>query len=248
MTTTGTVVEQRTIKTETAEVRAGSGGAKTIVGYAARFNHYSDNLGGFVEVLRPGAFSRAVNDDRIKGKYEHELTLARSGAGTLRVTEDNEGLYYEIDINTRDSEAMNALARIERGDVAFSSFAFTLTPDGDTWGETEQGFPLREIVPAGVARLYDVSPVSDPAYAATDVAARALARFADAHHLERSVATTAAQSGDLIDLIRGGRNIGGAQIAVPGPKAAAAPVVSVRLEMERMAARRRQRARLSGPR
>lgn len=243
--------ERRVLDT-TFDVRNAPNGQKVIEGYAAKFDRYSENLGGFVEVLHPGAFKRAINDERIKGKYEHELTLARTGAGTLRISEDATGLPYEIDINTRDSEAMNVLARVERGDVAHSSFAFTVAKNGDLWAETDQGFPLREI--NSVGRLYDVSVVSDPAYEDTNAQTRALRSFARSLDLDVAAVTHAADEDELIDLIRRSHIIPEADGEVVAPvseptnqpqtSAAAASAVGIRAEMERQAARIRARQRL----
>jgi len=228
-------MERRVLDTQ-FEVRSAPNGHKIIEGYAAKFDTYSENLGGFVEVIRAGAFKRALADDRIKGKYEHELTLARSGAGTLRVSEDATGLPYEIDINPRDSEAMNVLARVERGDVAHSSFAFSLPKNGDTWTETEQGFPLREI--NSVARLFDVSVVSDPAYEDTQASARALRSFAAAYGVEVPEAAD-----DLLTMIRAAQPPPADE--PPEPESRETPVTRLRLEKERLLARQRARHRLS---
>lgn len=241
--------ERRTLNTE-FEVRSAPDGHKIIEGYAAKFNRYSENLGGFVESIRPGAFARVLADPNVHGKFEHELILARTGAGTLRISEDAEGLPYEIDVNMADPEAVSVLAKVERGDVNKSSFAFTVTRNGDEWTETDEGFPLREIV--SVARLYDVSIVSTPAYPDTESKVRALRSFAAAHDLPTDAVVAAVERGEFIDLIRGARNLEPEQDqqdpSTPSTthseqRTAAAPVVSVRIELERMAARRRAAAR-----
>ncbi len=239
--------ERRTLNTE-FEVRSAPDGHKVIEGYAAKFNRYSENLGGFVEAIRPGAFARSLSSPDIFGRYEHVLVLGRTGAGTLRVHEDETGLYYEIDVNMADTEAVSAAAKIERGDVNKSSFAFNVTRDGDAWGETDDGFPLREIV--SVSRLYDVSPVSIPAYRDTDSGIRELAlrSFASAHDLPSPLVEAAAENGELLELIRGARNLAPEPEAPPIPaisdqRSAVAPVVAVRIEQERLAMRRRAAAR-----
>lgn len=234
--------ERRTLETA-FEIRSAPNGNKIIEGYAAKFDRYSENLGGFVEVVKPGAFDRALADPEILARYNHTMVLGRSGAGTLRVSTDTTGLGYEIDVNPRDPEAVSVLAKIERGDVHRSSFAFTLTRDGDTWAETEQGFPLREL--RSVARLHDVAPVDEPAYNDTESKARALRSLAHATEVDTALLLAAAEHGELIDLIRGARSLAAPdpEPTTPATSTAAAPVVCVRLELERLAARRRSHAR-----
>ncbi|HUR24002.1 MAG TPA: HK97 family phage prohead protease [Acidimicrobiales bacterium] len=238
-------LERRTLPTK-FEVRSAPAGHKIIEGYAAKYDRYSENLGGFVEVVRPGFFDRAMRDERTLGRYNHHAVLARIGAGTLRLSSDTTGLGYEIDVNPKDPEAVSVLAKVERGDVCFSSFAFSVTRDGDAWGETEQGFPLRELVAGGCARLHDVAPVDEPAYPDTESGVRmarcALRSFAEAVEVDPKVIEAAAEQGDLIDLIRGARNLEPSEPPAE-PTTAAAPAVLVRLELERLAARRRAHLR-----
>ena len=52
------------------------------------------------------------------------------------------------------------------GTLRGSSFSFDVAPDGVEWAQTEQGFPLRRL--RSIAALYDVGPVTFPAYLATE--------------------------------------------------------------------------------
>jgi hypothetical protein len=75
---------------------------RKLTGYAARFNAETD-LGEFIEVIRPGAFTRtlaAATAGNIRAIYEHDgkSLLGRLGAGTLRLSEDSEGLAFELDL------------------------------------------------------------------------------------------------------------------------------------------------------
>jgi len=140
-------------------------------GYAARFNVHSQNLGGFVEQVAPGTFAKTIQEADIRGLFNHDanMVLGRNKSGTLRMEEDGTGLAYEIDLpdTTVGRDVANLL---ERGDVSGSSFGFRTIED--EWGETESGFPLRNL--KSVA-LVDVSPVTYPAYVDTDSAIRSLA-------------------------------------------------------------------------
>lgn len=163
---------------QTFELRAGGNGLGTLVGYAAVFNRYSQNLGGFVEQVAPSAFDKSLADAvpvMCRGNHEDEMLLGTTWANTLRLSVDGTGLLYEDDLpNTtagRDYAELTA-----RGDVKYSSFAFRTIEDA--WGLTEQGFPLRTLVQV---QLVDVAPVNSPAYLDTTVAARAFEAYKIEH-------------------------------------------------------------------
>jgi hypothetical protein len=152
-----------------AELRAAADGA-TIEGYAAMFNSMSEDLGGFREVIMPGAFDRALSeaqDVRALWNHNSDHVLGRTKSGTLRLAVDAKGLRIVADVP--DTQAgRDALVSIKRGDVDQMSFGFrTLTDD---W-RTVDGEMIRELLDL---ELLDVSPVAYPAYPETTVSARAL--------------------------------------------------------------------------
>lgn len=154
------------------EFRATSTGLGVLTGYAAVFNRYSQNLGGFVEQVDPGAFTKSLGDSvPVMARFNHEdnFLLGTTEAETLRLFVDGTGLGYEVDLpDTTAGRDVKALA--ERQDLRYSSFAFrTLTDD---WGFTPEGFPLRTLL--GV-QLVDVAPVTNPAYRDTSTGLRSLA-------------------------------------------------------------------------
>lgn len=163
-------METRTFK---AELRA-ENETKTpvMVGYAAMFNKQSENLGGFREVIAPGAFDAVLNDDvRALQNHDSNLVLGRSKSGTLRMTQDGNGLNVEID--PPDTQyCRDLLTCMKRGDVDQMSFSFDVEQDGQTWAEQPDGTYLRTIT--RFSRLYDVSVVTRPAYPDTSVAVRSL--------------------------------------------------------------------------
>jgi HK97 family phage prohead protease len=149
------------------EQRSAAGDAPVIIGHAAVFNSRSDFLydwaGGFVEQVAAGFFDDALSTSDPRALFNHDpnLLLGRSSSGTLRVSVDDVGLAYEID--PPDTTAGRDLAvSLQRGDVKESSFSFSVAEE--KWGETEDGIPLRTLVRAGA--VYDVSPVTFPAYPA----------------------------------------------------------------------------------
>jgi HK97 family phage prohead protease len=153
----------------TMEVRSDGDNPK-LVGTAAVFNSDSEKLGGwFIERIAPGAFDDVLEDD-VRALFNHDpnFILGRTKAGTLSLRVTDEGLTYTVDLP--DTTAARDLAKsIERGDVSQSSFAFQVGKD--RWemdGEDE----IRVI--ERVNRLYDVSPVTYPAYPDTAVAKRSM--------------------------------------------------------------------------
>lgn len=158
----------------TTEVRA-DGDSPKITGYAAVFNSQSEEMWGFREIITPGAFADAIKVSDVRALWNHnpDYVLGRSAAGTLALREDERGLFVEIDPpNTQ--WARDLLESIRRGDVNQMSFAFVVAPEGVEWRETPDGL-LRVI--KKFDRLYDVSPVTYPAYPATEVGVRSAAEI-----------------------------------------------------------------------
>ncbi len=156
------------------------GGGAVIRGYASVFNSDSENLGGFVERIDPHAFDDVLTDDvRCLFNHNPDHLLARTKSGTLTLSVDQKGLMYECELpNTRLGQDL--LELIERGDIAESSFAFAV--DVQEWDEQEDAPAIRTI--KKVKRLYDVSPVTYPAYPDATVAKRSLEEFQKHQHDE----------------------------------------------------------------
>lgn len=161
--------ENRVYNTE-IEIR-NEGDGKVVRGYAALFDTDSQDLGGFIERIAPGAFREVLGDD-VRALIDHNSTLilGRTKSGTLRIGQDDRGLWYEYD-SPNTSYANDLLEAMKRGDVNQSSFGFVVARDGSTWEEKE-GQQYRYITKIG--RLFDVSPVTYPAYTDTTVAMRSL--------------------------------------------------------------------------
>jgi HK97 family phage prohead protease len=126
-----------------------------------------------VERVMPGAFDRAIEEDDVRGLFNHspDNVLGRTTAGTMRLSVDERGLKYDID--AADTTVANDLMEsIGRGDITGSSFAFTVTDEA--W-RMEDRVTIREVL--GV-RLFDTGPVTFPAYEGTEADIRK-ARDAD---------------------------------------------------------------------
>jgi HK97 family phage prohead protease len=146
---------------------------RTLRGYAAVFNSKSEDLGGFVETILPGAFSRSLKagaDIRALIGHDMNQVIGRRSAGTLRISEDDHGLAIEIDLPETHA-AQDLAVLVERGDVNQMSFGFTLPAGGDRWDPPEQGSKLRRRTLKDID-LHEVSVVALPAYNETTVALR----------------------------------------------------------------------------
>ena len=141
-------------------------GSTTITGHAAVFNQMSSDLGGFREVIAPGAFTEALNketlDCRCLINHDPNLLLARSSSGTLQLKETEKGLSYSFSVPDT-TYGRDILISMERGDISQSSFAFTI--EADSWETTEDG-EVRTI--NKIRDLWDTSIVTYPAYPDAD--------------------------------------------------------------------------------
>lgn len=164
--------ERRYIK---SDISASDGDSPKIIGHGARFNVRSLDLGGFVEIIAPGAFDEclAAGAD-IVGMWNHDDTqipLGRTSSGTMKVAVDDLGLRYEID--PPDTQiARDLVTSIRRKDVSASSFGFFCLED--TWDlDRDTGILIRTVTKAEV---FDCSPVIFPAYPDADAGLRAQLR------------------------------------------------------------------------
>jgi len=141
-----------------------------IRGHAAVFNQQSDELGifsSFREQIAPGAFKRTIKKADVRALFNHDpnYVLGRTKSKTLSLSEDDEGLAVEID--PPDTQwARDLMVSIKRGDISQMSFAFRTVKE--QWDEEKKVRTLLDV------DLYDVSPVTYPAYPQTDVGLRSL--------------------------------------------------------------------------
>lgn len=151
-------------------------GTRVLVGYAAVFYRADDPgteyelWGEAVERIMPGAFDAALAEgDDVRALFNHDSNhlLGRRSSGTLRLTVDAVGLRFEIDLPNTQSGRDTAVSA-ERGDLTGCSFAFTLREGGSEWRKEGD----REVREIRATRLYDVGPVTYPAYKATSVSVR----------------------------------------------------------------------------
>jgi HK97 family phage prohead protease len=159
-------IERRTFTIKNVEARQADDGTMRLSGYAAVFNDDSVPL-PFIERIAPGAFRKTLTETPdVRLLINHEgLPLARTKNETLRLREDEIGLYMDADLP--DTQAARDLyTLVERGDVDQMSFAFRVIRQRWNEGRTER--TLTELSLADG----DVSVVTYPAYPTTTVEAR----------------------------------------------------------------------------
>lgn len=157
-----------------------------IAGYAAVFYREGDPTTEYemwpaesgyprvVERIAPSAFNRAVKEDDVRALFNHDpdTVLGRSGAGTLRLSVDAVGLRYEID--PPDTQAARDLIQsLRRGDITGSSFAFLPRNTAQRKTEAAGEKPAEMVIVREDVQLFDVGPVTFPAYAGANSGVRA---------------------------------------------------------------------------
>lgn len=203
-----------------SEKRALAGGCKierrtegektitTLIGHAAVFYRDGEpttefDFGYGVERLMRGAFDAALSEKQdVRALWNHDTNaiLGRTKSGTLRLSVDDTGLRYDVDLPDTQT-ARDLAASVERGDIDGSSFSFRVrrNADGSTAEKWEKLDPNKKMVRSiASVDLYDVSPVTFPAYQAASVGIRALdgaeALEATAKEIEARQAAEAAKA------------------------------------------------------
>lgn len=154
-----------------AEFRARVDDAGRIFGHAAVFGQAARIRAGY-ESIAPGAFNEVLarrDDVRALINHDPSLVLGRTGAGTLKLDVDEEGLVFEVDLPDT-SYARDLRTLIGRGDVTGASFGFK--PGADALSTAPDGRQLR--THTNLEALYDVSVVTYPAYEGAGAALRSL--------------------------------------------------------------------------
>ena len=153
------------VNTTDIEVRA-EGDGMTFTGYASVFNSPSEDLGGFIEYVAPGAFKRSLqsrNEVKLLWNHDSGEPLASLRGGTMQLVEDERGL--KVTATLPQTTRGRDVAELLRTKVIDSmSFGFNVIKD--TWSRDGQTRTLESV------RLFEVSVVSFPAYGATTATVR----------------------------------------------------------------------------
>jgi HK97 family phage prohead protease len=160
------------------ELRQEDDGPIRVAGYAAVFNEETNIGGYFTETIAPGAFTSAIDrGDDVVFLINHEgLPLARTRSGTLKLTQDDRGLYIESELDPSDPDVRAIVPKMKRGDLDKMSFAFM--PTKQSWDDRGE-MPKRMIEDV---QLFDVAIVTTPAYDGTEIGLRSLQKYREEQH------------------------------------------------------------------
>jgi uncharacterized protein len=170
-------IERRNVAMqEPVSVEKRDGQPSKITGYAAVFYDGTRDTEyelwpGVFERIAPNAFDQVLLDNydtRALFNHDPNMLLGRVSAGTLKLERFARGLRYIIK-PTGTQRASDVMTDIEAGNVDGSSFGFVV--DSEEWSKEDDGREIRTI--QSVSHLYDVGPVTFPAYKATSAGLRA---------------------------------------------------------------------------
>lgn len=171
----GQDMKSKEIRAYLSEVRAapGANGGLRFTGYAAKFDTWSRDLGGFRERIAPGAFRDAIGRDDVRVLVNHNpnMVLGRTKSGTAKLEEDNTGLRFDVEAPDT-SWARDLKVSVDRGDVDQCSFAFAVEEDGDEWHWAQPNSGELDERTLKKVKLFDVSIVTFPAYEDTEASSR----------------------------------------------------------------------------
>lgn len=163
-------MHRRIVEMENAQIRTGDSG-RYLEGYFSVFDREYRVCAGWVETIAPGAFASYLadgKDTKVLWNHDPGIVLGSTANRTATLREDARGLFGSVMLNQADQDAVNAYARVERGDVTGCSFGFEIARQEDWWDDA--GVYHTRILE--VSPLYEVSPCTFPAYVDTSITAR----------------------------------------------------------------------------
>lgn len=167
------------------EQRDGAEDGNEIAGYAAVFEKDSEDFGGWIERISSKAFDERLNDDTV-ALFNHSLNhvLGRNKVN-LTLTVDEVGLRYSLKLpDTQLAKDVRVL--VKDAIINKSSFAFTVKEERLIKPDPKTGGPYVRYIDK-VEHLYDVSPVTVPAYPDTSVGARSFKRMSATEEIRKSL-------------------------------------------------------------
>lgn len=171
------MAKNKEIRNYTNTIKRANEESRLVEGVAVVFDSDSQDM-GFIERIMPDAITEdTIKNSDIFATLNHDnsrgiLARSRYGEGTLQLELKEDGLHYRFEApHTQLGDEL--LEYLSRGEITTSSFAFVVDKnDGDEWFRSEDGKLHRNI--KKIHRLYDVSPVFEPAYLETDCTKRKL--------------------------------------------------------------------------
>ena len=167
---------ERRFTSEPFQVRAAAGdeGKTTITGRAVVYNSWTQigpDSWGWMERMAPGSLTDSLRDENIYATFNHNFNqlLGRVSNDTLRMTDSEKALTVEIDPNLETDIGRQVLAFVKRQDVRGMSFAFSV--DSYEMDRAKKKTDMDRVT-ITKARLYELGPVTNPAYTQTSAKLR----------------------------------------------------------------------------
>ena len=204
-----------TVQMDEIGVRASQDGESVIVGRAAPFGQWSQELRSrnrrFRERIAPTAFDRALAGGDVLALWQHDtsMPLARTRSGTLRLWKSETGLHFEMQPAAETSWGRDALAAVRAGLVDSMSFGFRVSPSGMIEARGDDDVYERTLLDVD---LREISIVTHPAYPGTTAQVRSEPDEddADGEHATRTDGQ-AADTGDADNEAAAARRLRAAQ-------------------------------------
>jgi HK97 family phage prohead protease len=162
--------EQRAYHSTELRASTSADGTRIVSGIIP-YGSLSDDLGGFREVISPGAFESALTpgaDVCAFRDHDSSILLGRTKSKTLQLTDSPQGLRFICKLPAT-TQAADLAESIDRGDLDSNSFGFRVNKGGDKWTTDASGNVLRTL---NSVELLEISPCSMPAYSASSVSIR----------------------------------------------------------------------------
>jgi uncharacterized protein len=163
--------KQETRTLQGAELRIQSDADGQTLSGLVPYNSLSCDLGGWKELISPGAFAGALDanaDVLCLRDHDASLLLGRTKSKTLLLNDSPDGLRFSCKL-PKTSQASDLAESVTRGDLDANSFGFICLED--KWVADETGSVIRTLLSV---ELLEVSPCSFPAYPSSAVSVRSL--------------------------------------------------------------------------
>jgi HK97 family phage prohead protease len=164
------LIQTRSLLSELKTRAEPSSNKKIIEGYFIVFNRETELWPGAFEEIAPQALDKTLGND-IRALINHDTTLVLGRSNkttrTLTLTKDDKGLWSSIEVNEKDTDAMNLYERVNRGDVDQCSFGFNILAEETEWRDDGT---VKWIITD--IDLHEISVCTFPAYEETGVQAR----------------------------------------------------------------------------
>jgi Escherichia/Staphylococcus phage prohead protease len=165
-------IERRFIKGASIQTRSGE--KPGIAGVGVVYDQVYDN-GWFREIVKPGACARVLSEKQdVRCMFNHDVNqlLGRTKSGTLRLQDSAEGFSFDCDTDPNTGPGRDVPAMIDRGDIDGCSFSFNVRKD--TWSDEFDAAGRYVATTRSIEDIdmFDIGPVTFPAYTQTSVGAR----------------------------------------------------------------------------